>query len=435
MLSRLPRDDARKLVLGLQGRKEAATRLLETPRDFSRPLIWFHAPSTGEAQQALAVAQAFRELDPCLQVICTHFSPSARGTFQDPGLNRADYLPWDLPEEIAPVLDQLRPELVVFTRTEVWPTLAGEAQARDLPTALIAATVPEGAGRLRPTARRLLRPAWKSLSLACAVGRPDMERLVELGVAPERVEITGDPAVDGAAERVRKVGQMTPSLALIRDRRVLVAGSTWPSDETMLVQALKELVPVIDELLTVFVPHEPSRKRVTVIRRHLNGAGIASITLREALKAGRLAPSVGALVVDRVGELVGFYTKGDLAYVGGGFGRRGLHSVVEPAAAGVPIVFGPRHQRAPAAADLMACGAGFSVNGAVELGAVLLRFLRREDARRAAGRAALRYINRACGADRRTAWKLHRLLQEPAPSPSRGLGALVGSGQSVAQKP
>ncbi|MFB3040682.1 MAG: glycosyltransferase N-terminal domain-containing protein, partial [Candidatus Poribacteria bacterium] len=106
--------------------------------------VWFHAPSVGEALQALAVIGALRQRDPGVQIAFTHFSPSAARLASRMSVDVAGYLPWDLPGPIGQVLDAMSPELIVFTKTEVWPVLVHESVRRGLGVALVAGTVMEG---------------------------------------------------------------------------------------------------------------------------------------------------------------------------------------------------------------------------------------------------------------------------------------------------
>lgn len=406
-----------KVARGVRGRRDAAEKLVawgREARDPDRPLVWFHAPSVGEGFQARAVAEALRELRPDVQLVHTYFSPSAEAFAEGLPADVVGFLPWDLPDEVGPVLDALRPDLLAFTKTEVWPVLSREARRRDVPLHLVAATLPPGAGRLRPAARWLLRPAFRRLSRVAAVADGDAGRLPALGVPPKRVVVTGDPGIDSAAERALGARPDAPYLRPFRAAAsgagpsgsgaagLLVAGSTWPPDEEVLVPAATRVRREGGGLRLVVAPHEPTGAHVGPLVRALEEAGWRVGLLGAVEEAGELG-AVDAVVVDRVGVLAHLYTVGTMAYVGGGFHDDGLHSVLEPAAAGLPVTFGPRHANAPAAGDLMAAGGAEEVGSADALAEALGRWLRRpEDARRA-GERARAWIREHRGAARRTA--------------------------------
>lgn len=415
----LSRGDS-KLARGLRGRRSAHEVLAAWGRRHrapDRPLAWLHAPSVGEGLQARAVLEALQRRRPDLQSAFTHFSPSAEGLADRMPADVSAYLPWDLVGPTRRVLDALRPDALVFTKTEVWPVLVERAARRGIPSALVAATVPPGAGRLSPTARRFLGPTWARLELACAIADEDAARLVELGVPEAAVHVTGDPGIDSAAQRARAADPAEPWLAPFHadPRPTVVAGSTWPPDEAVLLPALDRVRGEVAEVRAVVAPHEPGEEHVAALLEDFRSRGWTAGTLAEVERGG--ASGLDAVVVDRVGVLAHLYTVGMAAYVGGGFGDDGLHSVLEPAAAGLPVAFGPRHANARAAGDLLREGGAAEVDGAESLARSLQRWLTDPGARGYAASRAFGYIDRHLGAAARTAALLDdRLLRDPSDS-------------------
>lgn len=403
-----------KLARGIRGRRDAhevLARWGREGRDPARPVVWFHAPSVGEGLQARAVIEALRRRRSDVQVVFTHFSPSAEALARRVPADVAGYLPWDLAGPMRRALDALRPDALAFTKTEVWPVLAALAAARGTPSALVAGTLPAGAGRLRRPARALLYPTWRALAKVAAIAEEDGHRFEELGVHPERVRVTGDPGIDSALQRAEAAPADAPYLRPFHaaPRPTLVAGSTWPPDEAVVVPALAELrsgggaADGVDQDLRVIVaPHEPTPSRVRALLRRLEAQGRKSATLAEVEAAGSAA-GVDAVVVERVGVLAHLYTAGTVAYVGGGFHAAGLHSVLEPAAARLPVTFGPRHANARAAAELLSAGGAVEVDGPGALTAALRRWLHDAAALDYAAGRAHDYIDAHRGAADRTA--------------------------------
>ncbi len=412
-----------KLARGLRGRRGADEVLAawgRRHRAADRPLAWFHAPSVGEGLQARAVLEALARRRPDLQSAFTHFSPSAEALADRMPADVSAYLPWDLAGPTDRVLDALRPDALVFTKTEVWPVLVERAARRGVPSALVAGTVPPGAGRLSPRARRFLGPTWARLELACAIADEDAARLVELGVREEAVRVTGDPGIDSAAQRARAADPAEPWLAPFHadPRPTVVAGSTWPPDEAVLLPAMDRVRGEVAEVRLVVAPHEPGEDHVGGLVEELRDRGWSAGTLAEAERGG--AGGLDAVVVDRVGVLAHLYTVGMAAYVGGGFGDDGLHSVLEPAAAGLPVAFGPRHANARAAGDLLSAGGAAEVDGAESLARKLLPWLTDPGARSYAAARAIGYIDRHLGAAARTAALLDELLLRTPSEPASG---------------
>lgn len=410
--------DAR-MALGIAGRRGADATLASWAadvRDPGRPTAWFHAPSVGEALQAGAVIHALRERRPELQVAFTHFSPSAEAIGARIGADIATYLPWDVEQPVARVLDAMRPDLLVFTKTEVWPVLVDEAVRRDVPVVLVAGAVPPGAGRLRWAARLLLGGTWSRLSLACASSQDDAAGLKRLGVRAGVVHVTGDPGIDAAARRAEAAAPGAPHLAPFhRDPRpTVVAGSTWQADEAVLLPALGRLRRSMRRLRVVIAPHEPDAARVDALLDELGRYGWITARLSD-VESDASSDGADAVVVDQIGKLAHLYTIGTVAYVGGGFRGRGLHSVLEPAAAQVPVVFGPKHENARAAADLLRAGGAKIAADADSLARFLAGWLEDRSARNDAGKRAFHYIVSHRGAAERTAALLAATLESKRP--------------------
>ncbi|HKK08601.1 MAG TPA: hypothetical protein VKA44_06935, partial [Gemmatimonadota bacterium] len=228
------------------------------------------------------------------------------------------------------------------------------------------------------------------------------------------LDVTGDAAFDRAAERAREARR--PGSAALRLRAalpealpVLLGGSTWAADETLLLAAAAALEEAGRPVSLVLVPHEPDRgalERVTAASRRLLDR---TPVLWSELEAGR-ASATSPVVVDAVGLLAGLYAAADVAYVGGGLGRGGLHSVVEPAAAGIPVAFGPRHARREAD-ELLERGAALEV-GPDTAAEVLARLLGDAGERERRGRAAAGYVEAERGAADRSAALLEALLSD-----------------------
>jgi 3-deoxy-D-manno-octulosonic-acid transferase len=414
-----------KLAAGHRGRHGSPDRLsawAARDRDPARPLVWFHASSVGEGLQAESVLLQLRRRCPAAQLAYTHFSPSAEAFARRLPVDIADYLPYDLPGPVEGLLRSLRPDLLVFSKLDLWPELAVRAAARGAAVALVAATVSPGSGRLRWPARALLRVGYEAVSTAAAVSDEDAARLARLGVSPERIRVLGDPRYDSVADRVAGVSGDEPLLAFGRGAPTLVAGSTWPEDEAVVLAAFGGVLASHPSARLILVPHEPTES-------HLVGAERTAVRLglpapRRLSRAETPAP---LLLVDRVGVLARLYGAGGMAYVGGGFGRAGLHSVLEPAAWGVPVSFGPRWSESRDAAALLAAGAARALGSdrsaaAEELGGIWRGWIEREGERRTAGESGRALVQRGRGASARSAELLAGLISSPRPRTSPSVG-------------
>jgi len=417
-----------RLRAGLVARSGVLDRLsgwARGGRDPARPLLWMHAPSVGEGRQAEIVLRALRAANPGWQIAYTHTSPSAAALAADQPADVADYLPWDRPRDVAAALDALRPAALVFCKLDLWPELATRAAARGVAVGLIAATVSPQSSRLRWPARALLRPGYEVVALAGAIAEEDAQRLTLLGVPRARIEITGDPRFDSVRARVRAIAPDDPLLARVAGGTTLVAGSTWPEDEAALLRAFRAVRAARPDVRLVLVPHEPTSERLARLDDLAKSLGLET--------PRRLSACDGPqplLVVDKVGVLATLYAPAAIAYVGGGYGTAGLHSVLEPAACGVPVLFGPRWQSSADAGTLLEYRAGAVVSpdfpdwldldsdsthaGASPLAAIWLALLRNPGHARAAGQRALECVEAGVGAAARNADLVERLMARRA---------------------
>lgn len=404
-------------------RREAGDRLLDWARferDPARPLFWFHSASVGESLQAQSVLLALRRIRPDCQLIFTHFSPSAEGFARRIEADAADYLPYDLPERVNRLLQALEPDVLVFVKLDVWPELSTQAATTGTSVAIVAATVSPGSGRLRWPVRQLLRPGYQAIAAAAAIAREDAERLERLGVPRDRIQVLGDPRFDSVVDRVRAISSEDPLLRFGQGAPTMVAGSTWPADELVVLQAFFEVRQRCLEARLILVPHEPTSEYLGRVDRAALAIGLPPPQRLSAAKGP--APF---LVVDRVGVLAALYGAGVMAYVGGGFGSAGLHSVLEPAAWSLPVIFGPRWRNSRDAALLLEAGAAVALprprTGAPArvLQEQWSEWIRNDELRRDQGRRARSVVESGAGSSARSAEMLVGLLGKPRTRPAK----------------
>jgi 3-deoxy-D-manno-octulosonic-acid transferase len=387
---------ARRAALQALAAQAAAHRVA------GRPLAWFHAPSVGEGLMARPVARALRAMRPDVQQAYTHFSPSAERLAAAMGAEIAGYLPWDGVAEGDALLETLDPSVLAFVKLDVWPCLVERAVRRQVPVVLLSATLSARSGRRGWWARQLLGDAYRALAGVGAIDGEDAERLVALGVRREVIRVTGDTAFDQAWDRSRRADRAGALLGALADGRpTVVAGSTWPSDEAVLLPAWEQLRRTVPDARLVVAPHEPTPGQLAPLRAWGARTGVRVRTLAE-VEAEGAAGDADVVLVDRVGVLWELYALATVAYVGGGFHAAGLHSVIEPAVYGLPVLFGPRHAGSRAAGLLLARGGGAVVPDAPALADALRRWLVDAEARMAAGTAASALVEAERGATPRT---------------------------------
>ncbi len=384
------------------------------------PLVWLHGASAGELLGAAPTIRALRGSrfgspggsrfgspgGARARLVVTHGSPSGRAALAWLDPDHAGPPPLDRARDCDAVFAAVRPGLLLFAKLDVWPGLVAAAARAGVPAALINGTVRDASRRSGALARRLFRASYARLEAVGAASPEDARRLEALGVWPDALAVTGDAAFDLAlerADRARTDGAAVSFRAALGAAAGaalrLVAGSTWPADERALLNAAAAVRRGGGRgWQLVIAPHEPTAAHVDALVASCTARG--ERVIRWSTIGGAAAgPDASVIVFDEVGRLAELYAAGDAAYVGGGLGGTGLHNVLEPAAAGLPVVFGPRHDRADARALAAAGGGLVSPAGAL---ADTLTGLAHPPRRRRHARAARAFVEAGAGAAART---------------------------------
>lgn len=357
-----------------------------------------HAPSVGEGMQARVVIERVRRRRPDVQIAYTFFSPSAESFARGLDVDFSDYLPFDTAGDMSAVMNALRPTALVFSKLDVWPVLVAEASRRSIPIGLISGTVSEASSRDGLIATALLHECYELLDRVGAASDADAARIIALGTDSSHVVVTGDTRYDQVWERANSVRRDSDLLApLVSARPTLVAGSTWPSDEEVLLKAWSAIRRDIPEARLIIAPHEPTPAHLTPIERWAAAEHLSLARLGDSV-----APTADVILVDVTGVLGDLYSLATAAFVGGGFHDAGLHSVLEPAAFGVPVAFGPRHANSREATLLHRSRGGDSVVTTDETIEMLELWLGDSGARERAGSAARALVQRGLGAAERS---------------------------------
>ncbi|HKW14244.1 MAG TPA: glycosyltransferase N-terminal domain-containing protein, partial [Candidatus Krumholzibacteria bacterium] len=359
----------------ISGRSGYEKRWSDMSASLHDACIWFHVASVGEFEQARPVISAIKRAHPEIPVMVTFSSPSGyqfakrREAAEGRVLDFYDYLPLDRARTMRRCLDWVRPRCLVFVKFDLWPNLIWEARARDIPLALIDATLSPSSKRLSGAGRWFYRELYLALNPILAISEEDAARFAHSAPGHRGIAVCGDTRFDRVMERwnarARDVLPLPDDGAL-----TLIAGSTWPPDEARLLPALTRLMREVPGLRAIIVPHEPLPGHVDPLRRWALDNGLSVRTTSE--KNADLSTQV--VIVDTVGVLAEAYAHAHVAYVGGAFST-GVHSVIEPAIAGLPVVFGPRHDNSFEAVQLIERGAAVSVGNEEETYAALRGYL------------------------------------------------------------
>lgn len=296
--------------------------------------ILIHA-SSGEIEYAKPVIKKLREKNPDQKIILTYFSPSTLKLVKNISVDALVPLPWDTPSEVRQFLNSLEPQALWISRTDLWPELLSECQKRNISTLLFSASFKTPENILSWSLKKWILGMIQEISF---VSEKDLEDFQKF--SKERAFQDGNTRVDQVVERLEEKRKLP--LERFSTKPVIILGSLWPADVKIWLEVM-ESTEVRDRYQWIWVPHEVNAQEIIRLRdallKHTRSVDIwTDVRLSKA----------DHLIVNTVGFLAEIYTLGTLAFVGGSFASK-VHSLLEPLAAGLPVLVGPFYRNQPEA--------------------------------------------------------------------------------------
>lgn len=331
-----------KLKLFYKGRKETFTKLSNaiSPHDKT---IWIHCASLGEFEQGRPVIEKLKIKYPNFKIIVSFFSPSGYEVRKNYEL--ADvvvYLPLDTPKNAQQFIKLTHPSLAIFVKYEFWPNILKELKRENIPTLLISGIFRKEQAFFRK------KGEWYRNSLAAFthffVQNEESKQLLQ-SIGYNNTNVSGDTRFDRVYDLIKQKKELPLVQIFTQDSHVLVAGSTWQKDETLLVDYINNHASNTEKF--IIAPHNIYDKD---IQKLTNSIKLKTVLYSNANKQNIQNSQV--LIIDSIGLLTNIYNYADIAYVGGGFGT-GIHNILEPATYGLPILIGPNYHKFKEANDLI----------------------------------------------------------------------------------
>lgn len=415
------------------------------PRSSRLPCAWLHAVSVGEVLLLRPLLAQLRQHYPHWELVLTVGTETgydlARRTFPD---LTVCFAPFDFSWAIRNVFERLRPNLVILVELELWPNWLREAQRRQVPVAVINGRLSQHSYHGYRRLGRWFTDHLRCVQLWAVQNATYADRLRRLGVSPARIVVTGSLKFDGVATQRHQLRTvelahlfgLTPPDSADKTELVWVAGSTQEPEETLVLQIYARLHARWPQLRLILVPRHQERFEhvARLIQQHgwpllrrsslsLPQPGSSQVPPRpDAIAAAPPPPGEKlharkppVILVDTLGELAAVWGLADVAFVGGSFGNRGGQNMLEPAALGVPVIFGPHVWNFQEIADeLCRADAAIQVHSPHELEAVLVALLADAPRRQLLGQRARSFVVAHQGAVHRTVQALHPFFTKAA---------------------
>jgi 3-deoxy-D-manno-octulosonic-acid transferase len=335
-----------KIKLFLTGRKDTFKRLENAIHKEDRTL-WFHCASLGEFEQGRPVIEALSKRNPDYKIVLSFFSPSGFEIQKDyPLADVVVYLPLDTKSNAKKFLKAIHPSLAVFVKYEFWPNLLNEIKKAEVPAYLISGIFRNDQVFFKPYGG-WMRAALEAFSHFFVQNNESVLLLEDIGI--RRTTRSGDTRFDRVHSLIEQDNTLDFLEDFTRDKTVVVAGSTWPKDEELLIDFINDSSLDTDNssgVVFIIAPHHMDRERIQKIKERVHKKCML-------YSEGIPDKQVQVFILDTIGLLTKVYSYASVSYVGGGFDREGVHNVLEPAVFGAPIVIGPVFEKYQEAVDLV----------------------------------------------------------------------------------
>ena len=334
----------------VSGRKETWDILQKLPKTGNKR-YWFHCASLGEYDMALPLIQACLSANPALEIVVSFYSPSGMQHYHKRGFEpyAVFYLPADTPQQMQRLIKAVQADRLYLLKYEFWPNLLQKAQEAGLEVFGVSTI-------LRPSQvyfkwyGGFFRQALKRVAHFAVQNEATQKRLLALGISSQKIEILGDLRFNRVLE-AKASAKSNPIIAqFVGASPLLILGSSWPTEEKILFDFLdnhKEILTTLN-LKVLIAPHDLSDAHLLKLFNLFPDA------IRYS-KQDQYLNNTDVLILDTIGHLSAAYQYGSLAFVGGGFSGS-LHNILEPLAYGLPVVFGPKHEKFPEAQQFIDLG-------------------------------------------------------------------------------
>ena len=316
--------------------------------------IWFHCSSLGEFEQGKPVLDQLRQHYPNHKIVLTFFSPSGYNLKKDdPSADYVFYLPLDGPINSRRFIELVKPVFVIIVKYEFWHFYIKALYERKIPVFVISA---------------IFRPSQIYFKKYGLFFYKIIQRITHLFVQDQaslellynhsltNVTVSGDTRFDRVIKTRSKNSPIDGLDHFVNQNQVLIAGSTWATDEQLLLQLINSRKPGWKYIIA---PHEINSYAINKLKSQIELPVILYSEFSDVIDKTFLAEKK-VLIIDNVGLLSRLYVYGDIAYIGGGFGV-GIHNILEAAVFGLPIFFGPNYQKFKEAVDLVKLQTAFSI--------------------------------------------------------------------------
>jgi len=377
--------------------------------------IWVHAASVGEVFCTIPLLKRIKKEFTHCEIVLTTMTSTGNEAAKSrvPEANRVFFFPFDHPLMLQRAMEKIQPSLVLIAETELWPNFLHACGKKRVPVVLFNGRISEKSYRRYRLLKSFFKKCLQSISLFLMQAEGDRLRIVQIGATPERTRVTGNLKFDQSFSPVAQeaLTRMSESFRLGEREAILIAGSTRPGEEEILLNLFRDLRESIPHLVLILAPRH--LERLDEVERILKREFLPWIrrTSLQDDRKGRDRPPV--ILLDTMGELMGLYSLGTVVFIGGSLVPLGGHNPLEPLFFKKCTLFGPyMFHFSEISSRLVEAGGAIQVENGEALAVQLKRLLLDEEARNQVGEKGYQFLQRHQGATEKTFEEIKPFLAE-----------------------
>ena len=384
----------KKIRTGISGRKRIFEELIlsRLTLDISKKIIWFHSSSLGEFEQAKPIIEKLKK-DTDVKIVVSFFSPSGyENSKKYPYADIITYLPFDSKWRAKRFIEIISPSLAVFMRYDIWPNHVWELKRKKIPTLLVDATMKKNSPRKLPLVKSFHKYLFEDFTKILTVSEEDAVGFKSFHCKSVQIKVVGDTRYDRVYNRSLASRQSKIiNKDLLQGNKILVAGSTWPQDEDVIIPAFLKLINFDKNAIMIIAPHEPTLLHLEKLEHEFSRqASFIRLSNINNYSSERI------IIVDSIGVLSILYSYADVAFIGGAF-KINVHNVLEAAVYGVPVLFGPKIENSQEANKLLQAGGGIMINDKKIFYRIIRRLFSDEKLINEIGGKSFEFVNKNLG--------------------------------------
>jgi len=370
----------KKIRTGISGRKRIFEDLIlsRLTLDLSKKIIWFHSSSLGEFEQAKPIIEKLKK-ETDVKIVVSFFSPFT-------------YLPFDSRWRAKRFIEIISPDLAVFMRYDIWPNHIWALKKKKIPCLLVDATMKKNSPRKLLVIRSFHKYLYEDFTKVLTVSDEDSNGFKSFKCKNVQIKVVGDTRFDRVYSRsLASKGSRIINQEVFKDRKVLVAGSTWQQDEDVIIPVFLKLLKHDKNALMIIAPHEPTLLHMEKLEHEFAGE-VSSIRLSHINNYNNQR----IIIVDSIGVLSILYNYADVAFIGGSF-KINVHNVLEAAVYGVPVLFGPKIDNSQEAKKLIEVGGGMMIKDKKEFYRLIRKLFSDDKLLKECGRKSYEFVHKNVG--------------------------------------